>query len=110
MNHGLSEPAEERIRGVLAHFPEVEKAVLYGSRAKGTHRPGSDIDLTLYGSGLGQSLLARIDEELDDLLLPYQMDLSLFASLTHPALLNHIRRVGVVLYERSPVTQAAELS
>ena len=110
MNHGLSEPAEERIRGVLAHFPEVEKAVLYGSRAEGTHRPGSDIDLTLYGSGLGQSLLARIDEELDDLLLPYQMDLSLFASLTHPALLNHIRRVGVVLYERSPVTQAAELS
>ena len=109
MNHGLSEPAEERIRGVLAHFPEVEKAVLYGSRAKGTHRPGSDIDLTLYGSGLGQSLLARIDEELDDLLLPYQMDLSLFASLTHPALLDHIRRVGVVLYKRSPVTQAAEL-
>ena len=109
MNHGLSEPAEERIRGVLAHFPEVEKAVLYGSRAEGTHRPGSDIDLTLYGSGLGQSLLARIDEELDDLLLPYQMDLLLFASLTHPALLDHIRRVGVVLYERSPVTHAAKL-
>jgi predicted nucleotidyltransferase len=108
MNHGLSEPAVERIRGVLAHFPEVEKAVLYGSRAMGTHRPGSDIDLTLYGSDLGQSLLARIDEELDELLLPYQMDLSLFASLTHPALLDHIRRVGVVLYERSPVMQAAQ--
>jgi uncharacterized protein len=110
MNHGLSEPAVERIRGVLAHFPEVEKAIIYGSRAKGTHRPGSDIDLTLYGSGLGQTQLARIDEELDDLLLPYQMDLPLFASLTHPALLDHIRRVGVVLYERSPVTQATELS
>ena len=41
MNHGLSESTVERIRGVLAHFPEVEKAVLYGSRAEGTHRPGS---------------------------------------------------------------------
>ena len=101
MNHGLSEITVERIRGVLSHFPEVKKAVLYGSRAKGTHRPGSDIDLTLHCHGLGQSLLARIDEELDDLLLPYQMDLSLFASLTHPALLDHIRRVGVVLYERA---------
>jgi uncharacterized protein len=110
MNHGLSETTVERIRGVLAHFPEVENAVLYGSRAKGTHRPGSDIDLTLCGSGLGKTQLARIDEEMDDLLLPYQMDLSLFASLTHPALLDHIRRVGVVLYERSPVTPAAELS
>lgn len=110
MNHGLSETTVERIRAVLAHFPEVEKAVLYGSRAKGTHRPGSDIDLTLYGSGLGQPLLARIDEELDDLLLPYQMDLSLFASLTHSALLDHIRRVGAVMYERVPVTQEALLA
>ena len=104
MNHGLPESTVERIRGVLAHFPEVEKAVLYGSRAKGTHRPGSDIDLALYGSGLEQTLLARIDEELDDLLLPYQMDLSLFASLTHPELLDHIRRVGVVFFERAPAT------
>ncbi len=106
MNHGLSETTVERIRAVLARFPEVEKAVLYGSRAKGTHRPGSDIDLTIDGNGLGQALLSRIDEELDELLLPYQMDLSLFVSLTHPALLDHIRRVGVVLYERTPVTQA----
>lgn len=48
-----------------------------------------------------------INEALDDLLLPYQMDLSLFASLTHPELLDHIRRVGVPLYERSPATPEA---
>ena len=101
MNHGLSETTVERIRGVLAHYPMVEKAVLYGSRAKGTHRPGSDIDLTLCGSGLDHTLLTRIDIELDDLLLPYQIDLSLFSSLTHPALLDHIRRVGMVIYERA---------
>lgn len=101
MNHGLSDDTVKRIQEVLAHFPEVEKAVLYGSRAKGNYRPGSDIDLTLCGSGVEQSHLARIDEALDDLLLPYKIDLSGMASLTHPALLDHISRVGRVFYEKS---------
>jgi predicted nucleotidyltransferase len=105
MNHGLAETTVERIRRVLAHYPEVETGVLYGSRAKGTHRPGSDIDLTLCGSGLDHTLLTRIADELDDLLLPYQMDLSIFATLTYPALLDHIRCVGVTLYERNPASQ-----
>jgi uncharacterized protein len=109
MNHGLSDTTVERIQAVLAHFPQVEKAVLYGSRAKGTHRPGSDIDLTLCGSGLGQTHLAQIDVALDDLLLPYKIDLSEMTSLTHPALLDHIQRVGGVFYEQTPVTQTALL-
>ena len=92
MNHGLTTATVDRLQSVLAHYPEVEKAVLYGSRAKGTHRPGSDIDLTLCGGALNHTLLTRIDNELDDLLLPYQIDLSLMSSLSHPALLDHIRR------------------
>ena len=103
MNHGLSAQTVERIVTVLAHYPEIEKAVLYGSRAKGNYRNGSDIDLALFGNGLNFSLLTRLDNELDDLLLPYKFDLSFFASLTHPELIDHIRRVGVVLYERTPV-------
>jgi len=108
VNHGLSESTVARIQGVLQRYPAVENARLYGSRAKGTHRPGSDIDLTLCGSGLNCSLLTRIGNDLDDLLLPYQIDLSLMASLTHPALLDHIRRVGVVLYERVPTAVGAQ--
>ncbi len=102
MNHGLSPATVDRIQGVLTRYPEVEKALLYGSRAKGTHRPGSDIDLTLCGSGLNHTILTRIDNEMDDLLLPYQIDLSLMSSLKHQALLDHIGRVGAVLYERAP--------
>ena len=108
MNHGLTTTTVERLQSVLAHYPEVEKAVLYGSRAKGTHRPGSDIDLTLCGGELDHTLLTRIDNEMDDLLLPYQIDLSLMSSLSHPALLDHIRRVGVVLYEKSAAPVEAE--
>jgi uncharacterized protein len=100
MSHGLSESTVDRIREVLGHFPEVERALLYGSRAKATHRPGSDIDLTLCGSHLAHDRLAQIAQELDDLLLPYQIDLSIFASLTHPELLDHIRRVAQVFYQR----------
>ncbi len=100
MKYGLGVDAIEKICSVLAHFPMVEKAVLYGSRAKGNFRPGSDIDLTLYGAGLDSDLRARIASELDDLLLPYTIDLSLFDALDHAGLREHIGRVGVVFYQR----------
>jgi predicted nucleotidyltransferase len=87
---------------VLAAHPEVEQAILYGSRAMGTFEPASDIDLTLVGSGLTNTCLARIEADLDDLLLPYMIDLSALASINHGPLLDHIRRVGIVLYERQP--------
>jgi uncharacterized protein len=101
MNHGLSDSTVGRIREVLAHHPEVEKAILYGSRAKGTHHPGSDIDLTLCGSRLDHALLTRIENVLDDLMLPQRIDLSLFETLTHPGLIDHIRKAGVTFYEQA---------
>lgn len=101
MNHGLSELTVARINGVFERFPAVEKVVLYGSRAKGNYKPGSDIDLTLFGSGLSSRLLADVVDELDDLLLPYSIDLSIFEDLNHAELREHIERVGVVFYERA---------
>jgi predicted nucleotidyltransferase len=100
MNHGLTDVTADRIRGVLARYSEVKKAVLYGSRAKGNYKNGSDIDLTLFGHDLDLSLLAKISTALDDLLLPYKIDISIFAQLTHPELIDHIRRVGIVFYEK----------
>ena len=102
MSHGLSADTVARITSVLARFPDVEKAVIYGSRAKGNHRKGSDIDLTLFGDGLTDEMMSCIYWALDDLLLPYKIDLSLFSGLKDPALVDHIRRVGIVLYSREP--------
>jgi predicted nucleotidyltransferase len=74
---------------------------LYGSRAKGNYREGSDIDLVLIGNDdLNDRLLARIDMEIDDLLLPYMVDLSILSHITDPDVIDHIRRVGVVFYRR----------
>jgi len=100
MDYGLPPAAIARIQEVFARFPEVDKAVLYGSRAMGNHKPGSDIDLTLYGGQLNVQQLNAIASELDDLLLPYMIDLSIFAMLNNSDLREHIGRVGKVFYER----------
>lgn len=102
MSHGLSSSTVDKINGVLAQFPEVDKAVLYGSRAKGNYQPGSDIDLSLHGATLTPRMLADIADALDELMLPYSIDLSIFEQLNHAELREHIERVGIVLYQRAP--------
>jgi predicted nucleotidyltransferase len=98
MNHGLSNSTVEKICSILAKYPQVKKAVLYGSRAKGTYKLGSDIDLTLFGPELSTKLSMDIAQQLDDLLLPYTIDLSVFDLLNHAELKAHIERVGIELY------------
>ena len=98
MQFGLKPEIVSRINGVLAAHPEIEQAVLYGSRAKGNYRAGSDIDLCLKGDTLTLTQLLKIENELDDLLLPYKIDLSLLHALDSPELIDHIRRVGMVFY------------
>lgn len=98
MQFGLKPDTISRINGVLAAHPEIEQAVLYGSRARGNYRAGSDIDLCLKGDALTLTQLLEIENELDDLLLPYKIDLSLHHALDNPELIDHIRRVGVVFY------------
>lgn len=100
--HGLSASTINAIQGVLQNYPAVEKALLYGSRAMGTHRPGSDIDLTLVGPQLSLTTLFSIANELDDLLLPYQIDLSLWKNIENPDLRQHIAQVQQELYARRP--------
>ena len=97
---GLSDKTLATVRSILADHAAVEKAILYGSRAKGNYRKGSDIDLTLVGSGLNLHLLAEIAGRLDDSAIPYQVDLSLKDQIDNPNLLEHIERVGVVFYQR----------
>lgn len=100
MRYGLSEQTIEKICGVLAKHPAIDKAVLYGSRVKGNFKPGSDIDLSLFGAGLTVKELGDIEFELDDLLLPYSIDLLIFDTLNHAKLREHIERLGVVFYQR----------
>lgn len=104
--YGLHNDDIKRICAVFAAHKEVRQAILYGSRAKGNECPNSDIDLTLLGDHLNLSLLFHIDNELDDLLLPYTIDLSVYHQIDNPSLLAHITRVGKVFYEQEQQNSA----
>lgn len=98
--HGLSSRTLQSLRDALSRFPEVEKATLFGSRAKGTHKTGSDIDLALSGADLDWRVLGRIYTELDNSTSPYQFSLVHLDERTDPEVAGHIRRVGIPIYER----------
>ncbi len=108
MRFGLSETTSATIRRIFEHYPIVEKAVIYGSRAKGNYKNGSDIDLTLFGDNLDSQTLSAIAWELDDSFIPYTVDLSLYEKIENPALRDHIDRVGVVFYERVDAGENSE--
>jgi predicted nucleotidyltransferase len=101
--HGLTDRTVSQIASVLERFPAVERAVLFGSRAKGVHKRGSDIDLALEGIGLTWRVLGKIEDELDDLMLPYKFSLIIHDEKTDAAVAGHIKRVGCAFYERQPV-------
>jgi predicted nucleotidyltransferase len=90
---GLPPEASARLLAVLSAEPAVQEVWLYGSRAMGRHRPGSDIDLTLVAPGLSHRSRLRLMADLDDLLLPWGIDLSLQHELPEP-LRQHVARVG----------------
>lgn len=94
---GLSERTLGLLRGVLGKHTGIDRAIVYGSRAKGNFRPGSDIDLALDAPALMFSELLQINGELDDLMLPYTIDLSLLKQIDNPSLLSHIKRMGKLL-------------
>ena len=101
MKYGLSDKTIQKIHSVFKQYPQVERAILYGSRATGNYRNGSDIDLTLCGEGLTHSVLTKIYFDLDDLLLPYTIDLSAFREINNPDMVEQIERVGANFYEKS---------
>ena len=83
MKYGLSDIELNKLREFYARYEDIEEVILYGSRAKGNHKPFSDVDISLVGANLTRSRLNQIAFAIDDLLLPYQFDLSIFHKLTN---------------------------
>lgn len=96
--YGLPLSAINAINRVFKTYPQIEHVILYGSRAKGDYRLGSDIDLCIEGKALDLTDLLAIENQIDDLLLPWKVDLSLKHNIDHQDLLQHIKRVGVRFY------------
>ena len=98
MLFGISIEDIDKIKNLFKQFEFIDKVILYGSRAKGNYRPSSDIDITLFGKNLTLSELQLIENEIDDLLLPYKFDVSIYNQISNIELIEHIDRVGKVLY------------
>ena len=97
---GLTDPEIQQLKVYLAAIPEIKRAWIYGSRAKGNYKDFSDVDLTLEGVALTRRHLLRLATQLHDSSLPYQFDLSLYDTLKNPDLLSHIGRCGRIIYEK----------
>lgn len=101
---GLAPHEIDLIREVFRRFPAIREVALYGSRAKGTFRPESDIDLALIGID-DDIQTEAVAAELDELPLPYRFDVKAYSSIKYGPLREHIARVGVLLYRRDPSDQ-----
>ena len=102
---GFTEREEELIREVLRRHPDVFQAKIFGSRAKGSFSPNSDVDMALWGR-LSRPLLATIAGELEELPLPYLFDIQDYETILHEPLRDHIDRVGKLFYAK-PHTEPA---
>jgi len=100
---GLSPEKIQTIRDTISGDPAVSglvrRIVLFGSRAKGTWREGSDIDLAVVGSGIPPTAGWRWSEELEERLFPWSVDCIVIDDTCDPDLLAHIGRVGISLYD-----------
>ncbi len=97
MSLGLKQNQVRMVKKVIKAHPEIAKAVLFGSRAKKTNRPGSDIDLALIGENIKHKDFLRLKKDLNELNLPYKFDPVIYKKISEPALKEHIDRVGITL-------------
>jgi uncharacterized protein len=100
MPYGFTKDQIKGILEVLQENKKLSRVVLYGSRAKGNFSPGSDVDLALTGDDLELNDIINYKVKLDNLPLMQRIDLVIYDQIKEPALVDHIDRVGFVLYQR----------
>lgn len=93
---------------ILGKYPDIQEVILFGSRAKGTFRAGSDIDLAIANGPLPPYRLARLNDDFEESSLPYFVDVISLTPDTEPALREHIQRVGIPFYTRQGLAKMSD--
>ena len=100
-NTGLREDDWKIIKETISRHSEIEEAILFGSRAKGIHRPGSDVDIALIGKRINHSIILEVSLWLnEETFLPYQFDVVHYDKINNTDLIEHIKRVGISFFVR----------
>lgn len=101
MAFGLTKKDIELLNSAFEAYPEIEEVLVFGSRAMGNYKTGSDVDLAVKGADVSLRLISRLGALLnEELPLPYQFDVIDFATIDKPALTNHIVSFGQILFKR----------
>ena len=95
---GLSSETLKKLGSVLRSHSAVEQIILFGSRAMNRHQSSSDIDLALKGAQLNFSNMLQLKSAIDELMLPYKVDLVIYETIQNKDLKGHIDRVGIILW------------
>ena len=98
---GLTAGQLNKLNSVFSQFDALVEVRIYGSRAKGNYRTGSDVDLALFGDDFSHHDLTSLALQLDDLMLAYTFDLSRFQDIESDELIEHINRVGITIYKKN---------
>lgn len=97
---GLSQWTIGDLTDVFRRYPNIRQVLIFGSRAKGNYRPGSDIDLAVVGDGINDDEMMRLRCDIDDLGLLYGIDLLCYNKVGGTPIAAHIDRVGKAFYQR----------
>ncbi len=100
LKYGLYESDLNQVISILTGNPKITSLVLFGSRAKGTFNNGSDIDIALVGNNIVLNDILDLTTEIEKLALPYRFDLVIYKRIKEKELVNHIKRVGIVLFNK----------
>ncbi len=102
MNHGLRKRDIENIIKASRELPEIEEVILFGSRAKKTHKKASDVDLAIKGKEISDKTPKRLSAMLnEELPLPYFIDIVHYETIRNQDLIDHIERVGEIIYRKA---------
>lgn len=111
MPYGLLDRDMTHILEAVRSFPEISQLVLFGSRAKGNYKTASDVDLAIKGASVTYDTAVKLADILnEEKPLPYFFDVIHYEAITEPRLVEHIDRVGVVLYSKETEGKAQEVT
>lgn len=101
MTYGLNEKELKIIIEKIMNRPKIKKAVIFGSRAKGNYKKGSDIDIALYGNDMENEIMMLARELNEHTNLPYFIDVLDYDEIDNPELKNHIDKFGKIIFEKT---------
>lgn len=95
---GLKENEIAQLKHCFSRFKEIEKGILFGSRAMGNYKNGSDVDIVLVGDKINHKTITQIVNALEETVMPYEFDMLIFNSIKNEELIKHIEQFGVEIY------------